>query len=369
MKKIVKSALQIFITLILSLVFMEFTLNYTEIILPTFVDIDPEEGDVLEPNAEIAYFAEGFAINQVNSAGYWGPVYSVKKKPNIIRIALIGDSYVEALQVQPEFHFRTILENELSKTIGKKVEVLNFGRSGLSFREMYTTYEFRVKKYSPDYTLFFVQDQDFLKEGPQVGPQVFLNKNNKLEFTDFDRTEIYRKRKKWESLKDYSSYSLLRNVFKMIKSGESDEILLDKFDFLVSDDENYNKTDSSIYLDQDKFYDLNNAIYKQMKLYENSNKTKYLTVTIESMPNTYINLIKKYSSLIDLQPELEKFKNNTGIDPIKWDVTNTFGHWNYEGHRFVGEYLTQTIANLIADEKNVKKINISSSKTVNNSNK
>ena len=83
MKKIIKSILQIFVTLIICLIFMEITLHQTEIILPTFVITDPNEGDILEPNAEIAYFAEGFALRKVNSAGYWGPVYSKKRNPNI----------------------------------------------------------------------------------------------------------------------------------------------------------------------------------------------------------------------------------------------------------------------------------------------
>jgi hypothetical protein len=341
-----KSVFQVIITLIICIILMEITLNYTEIILPTFVITDPEKGDVLEPGADVAYFAEGFAMNEVNPAGYWGTLYQTARTPNTIRIALIGDSYVEALQVQSEHHFGVIIEKKLGELSGKKVEVLNFGRSGLSFREMFRTYEFDVKKYNPDFILFFVQDQDFLMKGPEIGPQVFLNDNNEIEFTDFDESSLYKSRERWEEIKQFSSYSLLRNVVKMVKSGKSDEILLDKLDFIYTEEE-LMQNDSLMNNQRDVFLKINQAIYKKLKSDESRFNNKNLTITIESMPENYDKIIRNYSTLIDLQPPLEMFKDTSGIDPIYWEVTNTRGHWNYEGHKFVGEYLAKKIAEIL----------------------
>jgi hypothetical protein len=102
-----------------------------------------------------------------------------------------------------------------------------------------------------------------------------------------------------------------------------------------------------MYKRKDPFYDLNRAIYSRLANYELENSTKNLTVTIESMPNNYESLIKEYSYLIDLQPPLKKFEMKEKIDPIYWQVTNTRGHWNYEGHKFVGKYLSGRIISLL----------------------
>ena len=63
------------------------------------------------------------------------------KSANVLRIALIGDSYIEGFQLFERHHFKTYLEQKLSQKLKKKVEVLNFGIGGADLRGMYLRYD------------------------------------------------------------------------------------------------------------------------------------------------------------------------------------------------------------------------------------
>ena len=58
---------------------------------------------------------------------------TVDKPPNTFRIAVIGDSFAEALQVDLDHTFWSVMERKLAegwRGNGQRVEVLNFGVSG-----------------------------------------------------------------------------------------------------------------------------------------------------------------------------------------------------------------------------------------------
>ena len=96
---------------------------------------DRQNGQVLKKNTNIIYFNEGFYIGKTNKYGYYGPDYDTIKSEGSLRIALIGDSYVEGHQVFDRNHFRCLLEKNLNDSLNKKVEVLNFGMSGFNLND------------------------------------------------------------------------------------------------------------------------------------------------------------------------------------------------------------------------------------------
>ena len=143
----------------------------TEISLPSFVVDDPVLGRTFRPNARAALLQEGFYMDRINEYGYLGPAYPPEKTKGSLRVALCGDSFVEAFQVFPQWNLRSVLEAELSKRLGRRVEVLNFGRSGQDLRTMYTYYKDLVSQFQPDITIFIVIDHAFLGHDNSIGPK------------------------------------------------------------------------------------------------------------------------------------------------------------------------------------------------------
>ncbi len=75
------------------------------------------------------------------------------KPPDTLRIAVLGDSYAEALQVPLEKAFWSVMERQLQncpKAASSNVEVLNFGVSGFSTARELILLQKRVWQYSPD---------------------------------------------------------------------------------------------------------------------------------------------------------------------------------------------------------------------------
>lgn len=117
---------------------------------------DPQRGWAPAPGAEGWQRLEGKALVRINQAGMrdrWRPV---QKAPGAFRIAVLGDSFAEAVQVPIQQAFWFILENELNGCDpfqGRKVEVLNFGVSGYSTAQELLTLRHHVWAYQPDLVL------------------------------------------------------------------------------------------------------------------------------------------------------------------------------------------------------------------------
>lgn len=52
------------------------------------------------------------------------------------------------------------MEQKLTKILNKKVEVLNFGRSGFDFADMYAYEERIVAPFHPNLVLYFLSEAD-----------------------------------------------------------------------------------------------------------------------------------------------------------------------------------------------------------------
>ncbi len=115
---------------------------------PQFLRLDNIVGHRLRPNLRGYYVEEGFSRYRTNSHGLRGPEVSLAKPAGVFRIAVLGDSYVEALQVEEEATFCRQLESRL-----RKVEVLNFGVSGFGTAQEYLTYIHYVRPFRPDLVL------------------------------------------------------------------------------------------------------------------------------------------------------------------------------------------------------------------------
>jgi hypothetical protein len=123
----------------------------------TFYTTDGERGFRLRPGARGPYRKEGASFVSVNSAGMRDREHAEQKPPGTFRVAVVGDSYAEALQVSAEQAFWAVAERGLNEQCparaGRRVEMLNFGVSGYGTAQELITVRNYVFDYSPDVVL------------------------------------------------------------------------------------------------------------------------------------------------------------------------------------------------------------------------
>lgn len=110
-----------------------------------YLQPDPKLGFSGIPNKRVTWRTEGFSRVQLNELGLPDVHRSLDKDPSKTRVAVIGDSYIEALQVDPDKNMCTVLERE-----NKNLEVLNFGTSAYNLGQMYLRLREQVLRYHPD---------------------------------------------------------------------------------------------------------------------------------------------------------------------------------------------------------------------------
>ncbi|HEX9669432.1 MAG TPA: SGNH/GDSL hydrolase family protein [Thermoanaerobaculia bacterium] len=123
---------------------------------PNFYRPDPVRGWELRPGAAGRWRQEGDAPVRINRDGLRDEEHPPAKPPRELRIALLGDSMVEALQVPRDRTFWELVERRLEgcePLRGRRVEVLNFGVSGYGTAQELLTLRHEVWKYRPDLVL------------------------------------------------------------------------------------------------------------------------------------------------------------------------------------------------------------------------
>jgi hypothetical protein len=123
---------------------------------PNFFRSDPDTGYALREGAEGWWRSEGEAYITINSAGLRDREHSNPKPSGTFRIAVIGDSYAEAMQVPMEAAFWRVLELELQACPafhGRHIESINFGVGGYGTAQEIQALRHRAWAYSPDLVL------------------------------------------------------------------------------------------------------------------------------------------------------------------------------------------------------------------------
>lgn len=123
---------------------------------PSFHAPDELAGVRLRAGAEGWYREEGKAFVRINSDGWRDRERMPAKPPNVVRIAVLGDSFMEAVQVDLDATFASQLERALNscQAYGTRVaEVLNFGVSSYGTAQQLLTLKERVARYTPDVVL------------------------------------------------------------------------------------------------------------------------------------------------------------------------------------------------------------------------
>jgi hypothetical protein len=146
-------------SIVVGLLIFEVFLRAVGFTYPVFYQPDEARGYSLRPGIEGWYRREGQAFVRINSEGLRDREHAKPKPADTLRIAIIGDSYAEAFQVEQEKAFWSVMERRLQACAspgGRRVEVINFGVSGYGTAQELLTLREKVWDYSPDVVLLAV---------------------------------------------------------------------------------------------------------------------------------------------------------------------------------------------------------------------
>ena len=139
----------------------------------------------LAPNLEYIFTGSHWYANEFsakikhNSLGFRDYNRNTEKPPGTTRIALLGDSFVEAAQVAfkntPGQILEGLLNNQnLNIKQNQNFEVLNFGIGGIGIGQSLLTYRQYAKTFDPDYVFLFIFDGGIWRT---IGPLSAITNN------------------------------------------------------------------------------------------------------------------------------------------------------------------------------------------------
>ncbi|MGD9817369.1 MAG: SGNH/GDSL hydrolase family protein [Desulfomonilaceae bacterium] len=300
-----------------------------------------------------------------NSRGYFDKEYSLIKPENIYRIVVIGDSYVESVQVPLDKTFHKIIEKNLNSEIDKTAltgfEVIALGSSGAGQKKNFVTLSTEALIYSPDMVIVTLCSNDVCDDDPQLKSESDLLSNT---VTPMTRNLMYH---------GYFALAFATKTFQDVRRNEtltSPELLQwtksDQKEISVA----WQNTLSTIKSSREFCHD--RGIIFLLTYVGSDVEVKYAIdprkteEAIRSMGSGYANLqwdfektlrmVRSYCSendiaFISLQEPLTVAQRKTGL--------SVFGdHYSFFGHEIASKILLCAIRNLVAPQAETRGKNI-----------
>jgi len=156
MKKLIGSSVLVLGSVCFSIFLFEIVLRAIGFSSPIWHQPDARLGWSLRPGAAALFTSEGRAYVRINAAGQRDVEHTLDKPDGVYRIAVIGDSYSEAMQVERDKAYWALLPERLSAcgfAKGRAIEALNFGVAGYGTAQEYIVLQTEAMRYSPDLVL------------------------------------------------------------------------------------------------------------------------------------------------------------------------------------------------------------------------
>lgn len=132
---------------------------------------DPDRGWAQRPGASGIWYFEGNASVTINSQGLRDSEHAFEKPPGTLRVAVVGDSFAAAFQVDQSDDFSSVLQRALERCPelkGRRVEVINFGVNAYGTSQELITLERKVWRYTPDVVVLAYYANDIYDDSPAL---------------------------------------------------------------------------------------------------------------------------------------------------------------------------------------------------------
>ena len=349
---------------------------------PQFYETDEVLGYKLIPGLSGWYTREGRSYVTLNSEGFHDVEHAVEKPADTVRIAVVGDSYVEAFQVGRDAAFTNFIASEARECgafDGKNIEVLSFGVSGYGTAQERLLLQEKVLQYSPDIVMlamttnnditdnlrelketpipyYVLQDGKLVADESFRGAQGFLARSstisrlgtwfeNNLRFVQAIR-EITRKTKDWYRRPASASGSDTQAATPAAEIGIDSQV------YREPSDETWKKA-----------WQVTAAIVAAMRSDVESSGAKFMVVTASNgaqvlprveervafakqlgvddlyYPDRRIAQFGRANGIpvMNLAPYLAEYSAREKVNLHGFDGNIGYGHWNALGHRVAGK--------------------------------
>ncbi|NEP88922.1 MAG: SGNH/GDSL hydrolase family protein [Okeania sp. SIO2C2] len=349
---------------------------------------DPYRGWAGNPNGKSFWTGEGIPSEiKMNSGGFRDYERSQTKPENSLRIALLGDSFTEAIHVKLEDTYGAIIEQNLQQCPvlkDRKVEVMNFGVQGYGTAQQLMTLRHNVWDYQPDLVILAFYSGNDLRNNSRTLEHDHLRPYFVYQDGQLVADMSFRDLKFWQ--RDRYNFSLVDSLpFWLVQNSRILQ-LIRKVDINTKRrqfEKDYSEINLAFYKepkpnsDWEETWELTEGLIKLMRDEVNEQGAEFMLITASDayqvLPNTqHRDGFRKSLNVPNLfYPDirLKNFGKEENIPvynlagPI-WDEAkrtgkclhgfdNAFpcgGHWNIAGHKFVGEimasYLCEKYTNL-----------------------
>jgi hypothetical protein len=304
----------------------------------------------------------------------------LSKPANTLRIAVLGDSYTEAFQVDMKKAFWAVMERSLKQCDalnGRTVEVINFGVSGHGTAQEWVRLREDAWKYDPDIVLLAfltgndIQNNSYALEKDPLRPYYILKDGGLVLVPPASLSPYAEKaRTLWRWLVTHSRMAQLVNFFR-IHGAAIGFVAKAKTQLRVGeeglDEDVYSLPKSPVWRDA---WAVTEAVIRGMNREITARGKQFFIATLSNgiqvhpdtsvreayakrtgvsdlyyPDNRIINLAKQEGiASVMLAPRLLDWaaKNNTCVHGFE-NATLCAGHWNEHGHRLAGDILAGEI--------------------------
>jgi hypothetical protein len=139
-----------------------------------FRQYDPVIGLSLIPNMKVVHSRGCFTgLVETNRWGFRDRDRTLEKPPGAFRIALIGDSAVEAVHVRPEEVMNIQMEKLLQQQGYQNMEVMNFAVEGIGTTQEMLLYKEHARQFHPDVVMMVFSDNDIFNNSSTLQPKIY----------------------------------------------------------------------------------------------------------------------------------------------------------------------------------------------------
>ncbi|MDJ0556249.1 MAG: SGNH/GDSL hydrolase family protein [Microcoleaceae cyanobacterium MO_207.B10] len=356
---------------------------------------DPYRGWAGNPNNTAPWTGEGIPSElKMNSAGFRDREHSKSKPKNGLRIALIGDSFTEAVHVPLEDTYGVIMEEKLQQCPALKnreVEVLNFGVQGYGTAQELMVLRHHVWDYEPDLVILAFYSGNDIRNNYRPLEHDHLRPYFVYEDGELVADMSFRDLKEWErdryafSIVDFLPFLLVQNsrILQLIR-------MVDINHKRRQFEKDYSEINIAFYRepkpnsDWDEAWKITEGLIKLMRdeVHEKGKDLMLVTVSDSHQVLPDISLRDGFKNFFNLSnlfypdERLKKFGKQENIPvynlagPI-WDEAKKTGqclhgfdngipcggHWNVAGHKLVGEILANNLCQQYTTKLNNQKKN------------
>ena len=374
------------VSVMLTLVFAEIVLRIAHVGYPSLggklllLQADPYTGMSMRPDISMHMYLENDVHVYTNSAGLHDREHSKEKPANTYRVAVLGDSFAEALQVPIEKTFSSVLQRELSgcgQLKGKNIEVINFGISGYGTAQELQELRHYAWDYSPDMVvLAFFTGNDVQNNSRELQQDpyrpYFVLQDGKLVLDDsFVSAPGFRSR--FNPFNVFVSWSIAHSHLLQVAAAAKNYISLRNIEGVKStemglSDDIYHEPTDPIWKDA---WNVTDALLVEMRDEVKAKGAQLLVVTLSSniqvdpnptareqlmkrlgvqnlfYPDEHIAQLGKREDIavLTLSPIFLQYaqEHNASLHGFRG---NRQGHWNESAHQLGGELMAEKVCQM-----------------------